>query len=269
MFVRSGRRITDISWNARSSVACSSGCVKITSEQAVPRYVRLLICQHWTLLRYHSPSLQNFRALAGSCRNENFCKSAYVSVSKPKINIPVPVESRCVIVFGALGWECLGELTIITGSETTNTHTACWWGKKDNRSLDRFLVLLFSPGTSKKRQIEWRFSCCLRTACLDLFSRCDTADMQTAERPIHIRTPSPWVVSSRSAAKKSLEFRQEAFGKKRSRREKLLINDWKIHVPFHPRCTNSNKASHLLSAVRCIYSITLQIIHGLKNASTM
>lgn len=100
------------------------------------------ICQHRTLLLYHSPSLQNFRALAGSCRNENFCKSAYVSVSKPKMNIPVPVESRCVIVLGAFGCECLGELTIITGSETTNTHTACCRVKKGNQNLDRSLLFL-------------------------------------------------------------------------------------------------------------------------------
>lgn len=117
-------------WDARAVV------LKINFDQAVFRYVRLRLFKHRTLLRCHSPSLQNFRALAGSCRNENFCKSAYVSVSNPKMNIPVPVESRCVIVFGAFGCECRGELTIITGSDTTNTHTACYRKrKKDNRNL--------------------------------------------------------------------------------------------------------------------------------------
>lgn len=118
--------------------------LKINFDQAVFRYPRLRwLFSHRTLLRYHSPSLQNFRALAGSCRNENFCKSAYVSVSKPKMNIPVPVESRCVIVFGAFGCECRGELTIITGSETTNTHTA-WYRKRkktiEPRSIPAFVV---------------------------------------------------------------------------------------------------------------------------------
>lgn len=49
------------------------------------------------------PSLQNFPRLLGSWRNENFCKSAYVSANNPHINMPVPAESNVVIVFGAFG----------------------------------------------------------------------------------------------------------------------------------------------------------------------
>jgi hypothetical protein len=30
------------------------------------------------------------------------------------------------MVFGAFGIECLGEFIIMTGNDTTNTHTACW-----------------------------------------------------------------------------------------------------------------------------------------------
>lgn len=40
------------------------------------------------------------------------------------MNIPVPVESSGVIVLGALGHECLGEFTMITGKEHTKTQTA-------------------------------------------------------------------------------------------------------------------------------------------------
>lgn len=76
-------------------------------------------------MHVHSPSLQNFPWFIESCRKENFCKSAYVSVSRPTINIPLPVLSKGVIVRGARGIECLGELIIITGNDTINTQTAC------------------------------------------------------------------------------------------------------------------------------------------------
>lgn len=54
----------------------------------------------------------------GSCLKENFCKSAYVSANNPATNKQVPVESSVVIVFGAGGEECFGELIIITGRLT-------------------------------------------------------------------------------------------------------------------------------------------------------
>lgn len=61
----------------------------------------------------------------GSDRKENFCKSAYVSVKRPTMNMAVPVLSSGVMVRGAFGCECLGELTMITGKETTKTQIAC------------------------------------------------------------------------------------------------------------------------------------------------
>lgn len=88
--------------------------------------------------------------------------------------------------------------------------------KKDNRTFIDSRYCCLSPETSKTRQIGWRSSCYLRTACLDLFSRFGTADMQTAERPKHRRTPSPWVVSSRSAAKGKMHI---ASGKARKKSE--------------------------------------------------
>lgn len=90
----------------------------------------------YTTILKHSPSLQNFRWLLGSWRNENFCKSAYVSVSRPKMNIPVPVESKWVIVLGAWGCEWRGEFTMITGSDTMNTQTACSM-EKSMKSIDQ------------------------------------------------------------------------------------------------------------------------------------
>jgi hypothetical protein len=52
------------------------------------------------------------------------------------MNIPVPVESSGVIVFGAWGCECRGEFIMITGSETMNTQMA--W-KKQNWEFINFL----------------------------------------------------------------------------------------------------------------------------------
>jgi len=40
------------------------------------------------------------------------------------MNMPVPVESSVVMVFGARGCEWRGELIIITGSDTMYTQTA-------------------------------------------------------------------------------------------------------------------------------------------------
>lgn len=92
-------------------------------------------------------------------------------------------------------------------------------------------------------------------------------------RPKHRRTPSPLAAVNRnSAEKKNVHCIRKHSEQKRSWREKLLINDWKIHVRFlfHPPLgTNSNKVGRLFSAVGCVYSITLQIIHELKNSSTV
>jgi hypothetical protein len=40
-------------------------------------------------------------------------------------NRPVPAESKVVMVLGAGGMACLGELIMMTGRLTTYTHTAC------------------------------------------------------------------------------------------------------------------------------------------------
>uniref|UniRef100_A0A182QVW0 Uncharacterized protein n=1 Tax=Anopheles farauti TaxID=69004 RepID=A0A182QVW0_9DIPT len=55
----------------------------------------------------------------------------------PVMNMPVPAESSVVIVLGAFGYECLGELMIMTGSDTTNTHTACRSKKEKHNINDR------------------------------------------------------------------------------------------------------------------------------------
>lgn len=95
-----------------------------------------LVCQNL-------PSLQNFPWFMGSCRKENFCKSAYVSVRSPTINIPLPVLSSGVIVRGALGWECLGELIIMTGNDTTNTQTAYVCMNIKNSAEDMWNLYLY------------------------------------------------------------------------------------------------------------------------------
>lgn len=148
----------------------------------------------------HSPSLQNFRWFDGSCRNENFCRSAYVSVSRPNRKSPVPVESKCVIVLGAWGCECRGEFTMMTGSDTTNTQTACSTeGKICQIEIDKSFKT-FSPETSRRLRSEWRSVCYLQTACHVQSSRCDREDMQKVERPISIQKPSPSIAWSRSSA---------------------------------------------------------------------
>lgn len=100
--------------------------------------------------------MQNFRWFDGSCRKENFCRSAYVSTKSPNTNITVPVVSSGVIVFGAFGHECLGELTMMTGSEQTNTQTACW-SQKLNLCFTRnhFAAHLKRPKDGKPNDVPF------------------------------------------------------------------------------------------------------------------
>lgn len=92
---------------------------------------QLYVWSRQLIFRLHLPSLQNLPWLAGSWRKENFCRSAYVSASRPTINMPVPVESNVVMPLTAWGW-VWRELIIMTGSETTNTQMACTSRKKKN-----------------------------------------------------------------------------------------------------------------------------------------
>lgn len=73
---------------------------------------------------YYTPSLHHLPILAGSWRNWNFWRSAYVSANRPITNSPVPAESSVVIVRGAGGIELWGELMNITGRLTIYTQIA-------------------------------------------------------------------------------------------------------------------------------------------------